>query len=140
MKVLDANPSPSIVGLEELPGKSNYFIGNDLQKWRTGIPSFARVRYEHVYPGIDLIYRGEQGQIEYDFVLAPGTEPKTIRVGFEGVDRLEVDAQGDLVLHIAVGQVRQEKSRFYQEIDPLSADSGRSIGNDSRHWHWDRSV
>ncbi len=117
MKLIDANPSPRIVGLEELPGTSNYFIGNDPQKWRTDIPSFARVKYEYVYPVVDLIYHCKQGWLEYDFVLVPGTNPETIGLDFEGVDRLEVDAQGDLVLHIAGGQIRQEKPRIYQEID-----------------------
>ena len=80
MKLLGANPDAKVTGLEELPGKSNYFLGNDPKKWRTNVPHFARVRFEDVYPGIDLVYYGtEQGQLEYDFIVHPGADPAIIR-------------------------------------------------------------
>ena len=72
IKLIGANPQPELVGLEELPGKVNYFIGNDPKKWRTNISTFAKVKYKNVYPGIDLVYYGNQGQLEYDFIVAPG--------------------------------------------------------------------
>src|SRR5689334_23609800 len=97
MKLVDANPHAKVSGLEELPGKSNYFIGNDPRKWRTNVPTYAHVRYQDVYPGIDLMYHGQQGQLEYDFVVSPGADPKTIRLVLEGAERLRVDSQGDLV-------------------------------------------
>ncbi len=78
MKLVGANPDAKVTGSEELPGKVNYFIGNDPKKWRTDVPTFAKVSYENVYPGVDLIYYGNQGQLEYDFVLAPGADPKAI--------------------------------------------------------------
>src|SRR6266568_1543652 len=78
MQLLGANPAPQVVGLEELPGKSNYFIGNDPHKWRTNVPTYARVKYESVYPGVDLVYYGNQGQLEYDFVVQPGADPSRI--------------------------------------------------------------
>jgi len=67
------------MGAEELPGKTNYFIGNDPKKWRTNVPTYAQVRYHDVYPGVDLVYYGNQGgQLEYDFVVAPGADPSAI--------------------------------------------------------------
>src|SRR4051812_12872581 len=75
MKVLGASPSAAVVGMDELPAKSNYFIGNDPHKWRTNIPAYSRVHYADVYPGVDLVYYGNQRQLEYDFVVAPGGDP-----------------------------------------------------------------
>ena len=72
MKLVDANPAPQAAGLEELPGKTNYFIGNDPSKWRTNVPNYTKVAYKDVYPGVDLVYYGNQRQLEYDFVVAPG--------------------------------------------------------------------
>src|SRR2546425_4635256 len=76
-----ANPDPRLTGLEELPGKANYFIGNDRAKWRTNVPTYAKVRYANLYPGIDLIYYGNQRQLEYDFVAHPGADPNRIEIG-----------------------------------------------------------
>jgi len=117
MAFLGANPDSRVAGRDELPGQANYFIGNDPAKWRTNVPTFARVHYQNLYPGIDLLYYGNQRQLEYDFVVQPGADPTRILLGFQGADRLEVDAQGDLVLHTAVGQVRQRKPVIYQEVD-----------------------
>src|SRR5438445_703660 len=116
MTFAGANPEPRVTGLEELPRKANYFIGNDRAKWRTNVPTYAKVQYREVYPGIDLVYYGNQQQLEYDFVVRPGANPNRIVLGFEGADRLEVDAQGDLVLHTAAGPIRQRKPVIYQEV------------------------
>ena len=115
-KLAGANPAPKISGVDELPGKSNYFVGNDPRKWRTNVPTYAQVKYQRVYPGVDLVYHGTQGQLEYDFVVAPGADPGVIRLSFEGADRLELDAQGDLVLHTPAGEVREHKPVVYQEM------------------------
>ena len=116
MKLAGANSAPRVEGLGELPGKSNYFIGNDPQKWRTDVPTYARVKYEAVYPGVDLVYYGtEQRQLEYDFSVAPGADPKAIRLSFEGAEKLEVDEQGDLLLHLAGKELRMHKPVVYQE-------------------------
>ena len=69
MKLVGANPAPQMVGLDKLPGESNYFIGNDPKNWHTSIPTYAKVRYQDVYPGVDMLYYGNQGQLEYDFVV-----------------------------------------------------------------------
>ncbi len=114
MKLVGAKAAPAVVGLEELQGKSNYFLGNDPSKWRTNVPRYAKVKYERVYPGIDLVHYGNQRQLEYDFVVAPGADPTAIRLSFQGAEALEIDAQGDLVLHTAAGDVREHKPVVYQ--------------------------
>ncbi|HZZ16209.1 MAG TPA: hypothetical protein VFE08_09635, partial [Candidatus Sulfotelmatobacter sp.] len=75
MKLANANPATVTVGSELLPGKSNYLMGNDLHKWHSGIPQFAQVHYDNVYPGIDLVFYGNQGHLEYDLKVAPGADP-----------------------------------------------------------------
>ena len=117
MKVVGSSSAPRLVGLDELPGKSNYFLGNDPKKWRTNVPSYSRVRYENVYAGVDLIYYGSQGQLEYDFVVAPGSAPDAITLGFEGTDEMAIDPQGNLVLSIGSGEVSLHKPVVYQEVD-----------------------
>jgi hypothetical protein len=117
MHFVGAEPGPRVSGIEELPGKANYFIGNDPAQWRTAVPTYAKVYYRNVYPGIDLLYYGNQRQLEYDFVVAPGADPEKIVLGFQGADRLEIDAQGDLVLHIAERAIRQHKPVIYQEVN-----------------------
>jgi len=78
MKLVRANQQATISGLNELPGKSNYFIGNDPEKWRTDIPNYAQVKYANIYPGVDLVYYGNEGRLEYDFVVQPGADPRQI--------------------------------------------------------------
>src|SRR3989441_6768413 len=117
MSLVGAAPKPPVSGLEELPGKANYFIGNDPAKWRTNVPTYAKVHYREVYPGIDLVYYGNQRQLEYDFVVAPGADPNRIVLGFQGAERLEINAEGELVLHAGGGALRQQKPVIYQEIN-----------------------
>ena len=119
MKLVGANPSPDVSGLEELPGKSNYFLGNDPDKWSTNVPHYAKVQYKDVYPGVDLVYYGNQRQLEYDLVVEPGADPDAITLSFEGVERLHIDAQGDLLLDTPGGEVRQHKPFVYQETDGI---------------------
>ena len=118
LRLVGANPAPRVEGLELLPGKANYFIGNDPTKWRANIPTYTKVKYQSVYPGVDLVYYGtNQRQLEYDFVVAPGAKPKAIRLAFTGMDRLTLDAQGNLILHTAGGEVLQYAPKVYQEIN-----------------------
>ena len=77
-KLVGANAQPGVSGLEELPGKSNYFIGDDSAKWQVGVSSYAKVKYTNVYPGVDVIYYGNQGRLEHDFTIAPGADPRAI--------------------------------------------------------------
>src|SRR5438445_533450 len=115
MKLLGANPAPAVAGVGELPGKSNYFVGNDPKKWRTNVSTYAKVDYREVYPGVNLVYYGNQRQLEHDFVVSPGADPKVITLAFEGVDGVAIDALGDLVLRTVGGEVRLRKPVVYQE-------------------------
>ena len=117
MKLVGANATPEVVGLDKLPGRSNYFIGNNPKKWRTNVPHYAKVQYKDVYPGVDLVYYGNQRQLEYDLVVEPGADPAAITLSFEGVEKLRIDAQGDLLLDTRGGEVRQHKPLVYQEVD-----------------------
>jgi len=117
MKLAGANPAPRAEGLDPLPGKSNYFIGNDRRKWRANVPNYGKVRYEKVYPGIDLVYYSNRRQLEYDFVVDPGADPHAIMLEFEGVEKPEVDARGNLALRGAGGLIRINKPFVYQEVD-----------------------
>ena len=108
-----------MTGLDELPGKSHYFRGRDPSQWRTNVPSFAKVKYQDVYPGVDLLYYGRQGKLECDFIVAPGADPKSIQLAFEGADRIELDTRGVLVLQTLGGEIRWNKPRVYQEINGI---------------------
>ena len=119
MKLIGADRDPKITGLEELPGRANYFIGSDPTKWRTDVPLYAKVKYKGVYPGIDLVYYGNQRQLEYDFVVAPGADPDVIRLEFEGSDHIRIDVSGDLVLKTAAEEIRMRKPLVYQSVDDV---------------------
>jgi Beta-propeller repeat len=114
MKLEGANPAPAIDGLEQLPGIVNYFIGNDPAKWWTKIPTYAKVQYKEAYPGIDLAYYGNQGKLEYDFIVAPGADPSQIKLAFDGASAIKVADSGDLLLTTALGDVRVQKPIVYQ--------------------------
>lgn len=115
MQLVGANRTAALIGLNQLPGKSNYFIGNDPSRWRTNIPTYAKVRYKSVYPGVDLIFYGNRRQLEFDFVVFPGADPKGIALAFDGVDSLEVVGQGDLVAATPAGSIRLRKPQAFQE-------------------------
>src|SRR5437870_3644449 len=115
MKLAGANPAPEVVGVGELPGKSNYFVGNDPKKWRANLPTYAKVEYRRIYPGVNLVYYGNQRQLEHDFVVSPGADPKAITLAFEGMDGVAIDALGDLVLRAAGSEVRLRQPVVYQE-------------------------
>jgi hypothetical protein len=106
MTLVNANPRSQAAGHDELPGKSDYFIGNNPATWRTNIPTYAKVKYESVYPGVDLVYYGNQGQLEYDFVVAPGADPRLVTLAFEGPREVHIDARGELVLGVEGGELR----------------------------------
>ena len=98
MKLEGANPEPAVSGMDKLPGIVNYFIGNDPTKWRTKIPTYAKVNYQEVYPGIDVAYYGNQGRLEYDFIVSPGADPNQIKLAFEGALDIKLVDSGDLLL------------------------------------------
>jgi len=116
MSLADSNPNAEVVGTDALPGKSNYLIGKDRSQWHTDVPQFARVRYSQVYPGVDLVYYGKQGELEYDFQLAPGADPKQVALHFAGTDSLRLDNNGDLLLTANGGNVRLHAPVVYQTV------------------------
>jgi hypothetical protein len=121
MKLLGANPAASVSAAGELPGKTNYLIGNDPKKWRINVPNYEKVKYQGVYPGIDLVYYGNQQQLEYDFVVAPGASPNAIHLSLRelnatssGTPTLRIAANGDLLTPICGGELRVHKPIAYQ--------------------------
>ncbi len=116
MEFIGANAGAQIHGDGELPGKINYLIGNDSSKWQTGLPTFSRVRVSEIYPGINLVFHGNQRQLEYDFDIAPGADPREMKIHFDGVDRISIGSQGDLVLKMGSGEIRQPRPEIYQTI------------------------
>jgi photosystem II stability/assembly factor-like uncharacterized protein len=117
IKLVGANRPAKIRGVDELPSKSNYFTGREPFAWRTGISNFAKVHYEKVYDGVDMIFYGQQKQLEYDFHIAAGVNPKKITLALEGAERLQLDAKGDLVLTVGGKEIRQRKPVAFQEIN-----------------------
>ncbi|HKB15149.1 MAG TPA: SBBP repeat-containing protein, partial [Planctomycetota bacterium] len=115
LRLVGARASAEATGLDALPGRSHYFIGRDPAKWRTDVPHYARVQYRDVYPGVDLVYYGNEGRLEFDLVVAPGVDPDAIRLDVGGASGLEIDAGGDLVLRAAGGDVRLGTPHVYQE-------------------------
>jgi hypothetical protein len=115
LEFLRSNKAALPEGLDQMPGKSNYFIGGNSANWLTGIPQYARVTYTSVYPGIDLIYHGHNGRLEYDFVLAPGADPRALRFRVAGAEKIDLDASGDLSLRLADGAIALQKPMIYQE-------------------------
>ncbi|HET6974899.1 MAG TPA: SBBP repeat-containing protein [Pyrinomonadaceae bacterium] len=114
LTMLGANNTPEIEGEDELPGKVNYFVGNDEAKWRRNISTYRKVHIKDAYPGIDVVYYGKQRELEYDFVIAAGANPKLIRFRVEGAEKLRLDKTGGLVLDLKYGEVTLNKPVIYQ--------------------------
>ena len=111
---LGANPQARVGGDHLLPGKVNYLLGDDPSLWRVGTPTFAQVRVDQLYPGINLVYYGNQQQLEYDFTVGTGADPAAIALRFDGVDRLSINANGELVLGLGADEIRQPRPIVYQ--------------------------
>jgi hypothetical protein len=118
LRWIGAGAAARITAEGELAGRSHHLVGNDPAEWRTGIASYARVRYRGIYPGIDLVFYGDPRQLEHDFIVAPGADPRAIRLGVSGggASRPAIDAAGDLLLGTERG-MRLRKPSAYQEID-----------------------
>ncbi|HEV3330984.1 MAG TPA: choice-of-anchor D domain-containing protein, partial [Bryobacteraceae bacterium] len=114
MSWVDANREATAEGLDELPGKSNYFVGNDPKMWRTSVPAYAKVKYRDLYPGVDLVYYGDKGRLEFDLIVAPGALPEAIRLKLTGARRLKIDRRGDLVFWLSHREARLHKPTVYQ--------------------------
>ena len=134
LQLLGANDHAVVTGRDGLAGKANYFIGSDPNKWRRNVPTYAKVRYESVYPGVDLVYYGTQGgELEYDFVVAPGADPQAITLGVEaqGHAPLRLNSEGDLVVPLTTGDVHFHKPVVYQtelaSLPPTTAGGRRTV-------------
>lgn len=120
MKLAGAAAAEDFIPSDELPGKSNYILGNQPDKWRTNVPTYGKLTERDVYPGIDVVYYGTQRELEYDFVVGAHANPAAVRIDFAGARNLRTDAQGDLLVGIAGGTIRLHKPVAYQEIDGKS--------------------
>jgi len=117
MRLLDSNPHPRITADSQLPGRSNYFIGNNPSQWHANVPQYARISYRDVYPGINMAYYGAQKRLEFDFIVGPGASPAPIRLGFSGAQRIASDKAGNLILSSSAGEVLLHKPIAYQQQD-----------------------
>jgi len=128
MRLDGANASARVSGVSLLPGHSSYFIGNDPSKWRRDIPQFARVQYEAVYPGVNLVYYGDQGRLEYDFRVAPAADPNQIALSFKGASaHIDSVDSGDLILSTTNGDVRFRAPHVYQPAAPRNGSAEKTI-------------
>jgi MBG domain (YGX type)/Bacterial Ig-like domain (group 3)/Beta-propeller repeat len=117
MQLVGGRSGEQISGLDRLPGDVNYFIGKDASKWRRGLPTYEKVKYAGVYPGIDLVYYGNQRRLEYDFVVTPGADPQAIRLGFAGAEKLSLTAGGDLRIAVPHGEIELQRPVVYQMLN-----------------------
>ena len=114
LRVQGANHASTPTAEDPLPGRVNYFVGNDPSQWHTNIATYNKVRYAGVYPGIDLVYYGTQGKLEYDFAVAPWAAPKRIGLSFEGARGLRVDDRGDLRIRTRDHEIAFQRPVAYQ--------------------------
>jgi hypothetical protein len=117
LRFMGASQFSSLSGMDPRPGVSNYFIGNDPLKWQTHVPHFGRVKMDQIYPGIDLVFYGNPQQLEYDFQVAPGADPRTIHLNAADATSTALDRMGDLVLATSAGEVRLRHPNAYQVVD-----------------------
>ena len=117
MELAGARSKVDVHGVDELPGKANYFIGNDPAKWHPDIPTYGKVRYENVYTGVDLVYYGNQRQLEYDFVVSANADPRVLQLRFAGARHLSITSAGDLRIQGRHGEIALEKPVVYQVKD-----------------------
>ena len=117
LQLIGSNIKAEAEGVDPLPGKSNYFVGSDPAKWHTDVPTYAKVRYSSVYPGIDLMYYGNQeGRLEHDFVVAPRADPNVIAIGLRDSDGVAPDGNGGLTLHTKSGDLTLQSPVVYQTV------------------------
>jgi hypothetical protein len=114
MNFWGANPRAAAAPVERLPGVSNYFIGNNPANWKTAIPTFAKVRYQSIYPGIDLVYYGNRQQLEYDLIVKRGANAGAVRVAFNGADALELNSSGDALVRSGESEMILRRPMGYQ--------------------------
>ena len=117
MRLDGASPNAAITGVDRMPTKVNYFVGNDPKKWHTDVPVFSQVRYQDVYPGVDLLFYGNQRRLEYDFQVAPGADANAIALNVKGASKLQIDRHGNLLMKVAGSEVVLQKPVVFQEVN-----------------------
>jgi len=117
MSLAGSNPLAAVSGENRLPGNSSYIVGNRSADWHSGIEQFSRVRYHEVYPGIDLVYYGKQGKLEYDFKVAPGADPSLVALNFAGPQLLNLNDNGELSLAVGADTLQMHAPRVYQTLN-----------------------
>lgn len=115
MRLTGSNPKAQLQASEPLPGKVNYYLGGNKSSWYPGVSQYAKVSYENVYPGIDLAYYGQRNKLEFDFILAPQSNPATIRLAFRGTQSLEIDNSGSLRIGSGLASIIMHKPVAYQQ-------------------------
>ena len=111
-----ANPAVRIEGRRLGTGTVNYVLGSDPAAWRTNLPTYREVVYRDLWPGVDLVFRGESGILKYEFLLRPGAKVDAIRLAYRGAERLSVSSAGELLIQTPLGLLRDERPRTYQQI------------------------
>ena len=132
LRLEGANRAPKVSSLGEMRGRVNYLVGADSHRWRTGVPVFEKVRYESVYKGVDMLYYGSEGRLEYDFVVAPGASPDSVRLKFDGARATRIEENGDLLITTDGGDVRQQRPLAYQEIGGERREVAARYSKDAR--------
>ena len=117
MQLDGANPNAAVSGVDRMPTKVNYFIGNDPKKWHTDVPAYSQVKYQGIYPGVDLLFYGNQRHLEYDFLVAPGADARQIALDVQGASKLHIDAHGNLLMSVRRGEVELQKPIMYQDVN-----------------------
>src|SRR5215510_14441294 len=120
MKLVGANAKAELSGQQQLQGKVNYLIGNDRSKWHTDIPTFRKVQYDDVWPGVDMLWYGSQSALEYDFVVNPGSEVSQIRITFEGAEKIRLDNEGNLIVTSKGEEVKHCAPVVYQGTNTVA--------------------
>ena len=115
MQVVGADPKATPLTRQPQSGRVNYFIGNEADRWQKGVPTYGRVGFHGVYPGVDLVYYGNQSQLEYDFVVAAHADPKQIHLRFAGAKQVDVNAAGELIVRAQDQEMTWRKPTVYQQ-------------------------
>jgi hypothetical protein len=116
MQFVGAASNAKLAGVDKQAGTTNFYAGKTAKNWKTEIPSFAGVKYTNIYDGVDLVFYGKERQLEYDFVVAPNADAQTIRLAFDGADKLSLDDAGNLIVKTAHAEIKEAAPFIYQEI------------------------
>jgi hypothetical protein len=117
LRFLGAEPEPSLGARQQLPGRVNYLLGSDPDKWQTGLPTYREVVYRDLWPGVDMVFRGDASRLKYEFLVRPGANVEDIRLAYRGAERLSVDSAGQLLIGTGAGTLTDVQPISYQEVE-----------------------